>query len=225
MKIVAVIPAFHEETRIGETVRGVAPFVDGVIIVDDGSKDATAEAARRTGAVVLRHRINRGQGAALRTGTDAAILSGADVVLHIDADGQHDPASIPGVVAPIVDGKVDVVFGSRFLGTTEGMPMTRRWLLAAGRTFNAFAVGVPRRVTDPQSGFRALTSKAAAAIPFRQNRMAHCSEILRLVTHSRLRWQEVPVRVRYTPESLKKGQKPWDAFRIAWHLFLGAFTN
>lgn len=225
MKVLAVIPAFREETRIGETVRAVLSYVDGVIVVDDGSGDDTGLAAQQAGAIVLRHRVNRGQGAALKTGTEAAIAAGADVVLHIDADGQHDPASIPTVLKPVFDGQADVVFGSRFLGAADGMPMTRRWLLAAARLFNAFAVGVPRRVTDPQSGFRAMTAEAAKNIPFRQNRMAHCSEILRLVTHSTLRWCEAPVRVLYTPESLQKGQKPWDAFRIAWHLLLGAFTQ
>jgi hypothetical protein len=119
-----------------------------------------------------------------------------------------------------------VVFGSRFLGAdADGMPASRLALLAAARTFNALAVGVPRRVTDPQSGFRAMTAAAARCVDFRQDRMAHCSEILRLVTRSPLRWREVPVRVRYTSESLKKGQKPWDAPAIAWQLFLGVFTR
>lgn len=211
--------------RIGRTVRGVLPYVDAVVVVDDGSEDGTADRARETGAAVLRHRVNRGQGAALRTGTEAALRLGADVVLHIDADGQHDPESIQGLLAPIRSGDADVVFGSRFLGETVDMPVSRRLLLTAARTFNALAVGVPRSVTDPQSGFRAMTAAAARGLAFRQDRMAHCSEILRLATRSPFRWTESPVRVRYTDESLKKGQKPWDAAHIAWQLFLGVFTR
>jgi glycosyltransferase involved in cell wall biosynthesis len=226
MKTVAVIPAFREETRIGDTIRGVLPFVDAVVVVDDGSGDGTALRARETGVQVLAHRLNRGQGAALRTGTEAALRLGADIVLHVDADGQHDPSSIPGLLEPLRTGEVDVVFGSRFMGEDAlGMPMNRRALLVAARTFNALAVGVPRDVTDPQSGFRALTADAVRRIPFRQDRFAHCSEILRLVTHSDLRWKEVPVRIIYSADSLKKGQKPWDAARIAWQLLLGMFAR
>lgn len=226
MKVIAVIPAYHEATRIEQTIRGVALYVDQILVVDDGSQDGTAECALAAGALVARHQINRGQGAALKTGTAGALNLGADIILHIDADGQHDPTSIPAVLEPIKAGTVDVVFGSRFLGQKAiGMPLTRRLLLDAARTFNALAVGVPRSVTDPQAGFRAFSSRAARRIDFLQDGMAHCSEILRLVTRSDLRWREVPVRIRYSEESLGKGQKPWHAFRIAWKLMLGLFMR
>lgn len=226
MRTIAVIPAFQEGGRIAQTVRDVSPFVDGVVVVDDGSLDNTAEAAKKTGATVVCHRVNRGQGAALRTGTEAALRLGADVIVHIDADGQHDPSSIPNLLSPIKANEADVVFGSRFLGVESvGMPLSRRILLHAARTFNAFVIGIPRSMTDPQSGYRVFSSRAARVVDFRHDRMAHCSEILRLVTRSALRWREVPVRVHYSKESLEKGQKPWDAASIAWQLFLGAFTR
>ncbi|HVM90335.1 MAG TPA: glycosyltransferase family 2 protein, partial [Verrucomicrobiae bacterium] len=194
------------------------------VVVDDGSEDGTADQARKTGAVVLAHAINRGQGAALKTGTEAALKLGADIVLHVDADGQHQPESIPALLAPLKEGKMDVVFGSRFLGLdSEGMPFTRKLVLRLGRLFSQLALGIPRHMTDPQSGFRAMNSKAARMIDFRQDRMAHCSEIMRLVTRSDLRWVEVPVRISYTEATLAKGNKTSDAFRIAWHLFLGLF--
>lgn len=227
MKVVAVIPAFREENRIAKTVQSVLSHVQHVVVVDDGSEDATAQnVPLESGHVtVIRHRVNRGQGASLKTGTDAAVQLGADVIVHVDADGQHDSSFIPSVITPIQEGSVDVVFGSRFLGESVGMPLARRILLNGARTFNALVVGIPRRVTDPQSGFRAMTASAAKKISFRQDRFAHCSEILRLVTRSDLRWKEVPVRVHYSEDSLKKGQKPWDAMRIVWQLFLGAFTH
>ncbi len=226
MKTIAVIPAFQEVGRIAQTVGSVLPFVNGVVVVDDGSSDDTAEEAKKTGVAVVCHRVNRGQGAALRTGTEAALRLGADAIVHIDADGQHDPSSIPNLLSPIFANEADVVFGSRFLGVESvGMPLSRRILLHAARTFNAFVIGIPRSMTDPQSGYRVFSSRAARAVDFRHDRMAHCSEILRLVTRSDLRWREVPVRVHYSKESLEKGQKPWDAASIAWQLFLGALMG
>jgi len=224
MKVAAVMPAYFEEPRIAEAIRGVFPYVDTVIVVDDGSEDGTAERARTTGAIVLRHSLNRGQGAALRTGTEAALALGADIIVHIDAGGQHDPYAITSLTKPILSGHSDIVFGSRFLGMkAEGMPVTRKALLMAARQFNALVLGVSRKVSDPQSGFRAMSADAAKLIDFRQDRMAHCSEILRLVTRSGLRWQEVPTRIRYTQDTLAKGQKPADALKIVWQLIIGAF--
>ncbi|MCK9361052.1 glycosyltransferase family 2 protein [Patescibacteria group bacterium] len=229
MKVIAVMPAFREETRISGAILGMKPLVDAIVVVDDGSGDATPLRAKEAGAIVLRHSLNRGQGAALRTGTDAALKLGADIVLHVDADGQHDPEYVPALLEPVKQGKADVVFGSRFLGNeSESIPFARRLVLAAAKRFNAFALGIPHRVTDPQSGLRAMTASAARKIDFRQDRMAHCSEILRIVTRSDLRWIEVPARVHYTAETLAKGQggvsSPVAAFRIVWELLVGAFS-
>jgi len=160
----------------------------------------------------------------LKTGTQAALKLGADIIVHIDADGQQDPQAISKLVEPIKEGKADVVFGSRFLGIDpEGMPAVRRTVLILGKLFSQFILGIPRQMTDPQSGLRAMSAKAARQIDFKQDRMAHCSEILRLVTRSELRWMEVPVRVLYTKDTLAKGNQTSDAFRIVWHLFLGMF--
>jgi glycosyltransferase involved in cell wall biosynthesis len=226
MKVVAVIPAYNEAPRIEKTVQSVREVIPDVLVVDDGSVDDTAARARAAGAQVARHAINRGQGAGLRTGTEAALRLGADIVVHVDADGQHDPSFIPTLIAPILEGRSDVVFGSRFLGERpQGMPLMRRGLLVAARGFNSLIMGIPRRVTDPQSGMRALNRVAASELQFRQDRMAHCSEILRLATRSQLRWVEVPIRVHYTSESLAKGQKSFDALKIAWQLLLGVFAE
>lgn len=227
MRVIAVIPAYNEAGRIAETVKNVQKQVDAVVVVDDGSTDGTSDAIVKGGCVfVLRHAINRGQGAGLRTGTEAALKLGADVIVHVDADGQHDPTFIPVLLAPIREGKAEIVFGSRFLGAAPtNMPPARRLLLIAARIFNTFAMGIPRRITDPQSGMRAMTAEAARELPFSQDRMAHCSEILCLATRSRFTCVEVPVRIHYTAETLAKGQKSTDAFKIAWHLFLGMFSS
>jgi glycosyltransferase involved in cell wall biosynthesis len=224
MKVIAVMPAFREETRISAAILGMMPLVDAVVVVDDGSGDVTPMRAKETGAIVLCHSLNRGQGAALKTGMEAAYKLGADIIVHIDADGQQDSRVIPKLIEPIKQGKADVVFGSRFLGVEpEGMPFVRRMVLVGGRLFSQFVLGIPRQMTDPQSGLRAMSVQAARQIDFKQDRKAHCSEILRLVTRSELRWVEVPVRVSYTKETLAKGNRTSDAFRIVWHLFLGMF--
>jgi len=221
MRTIAVIPAYNEALRIPDVVRAVLPFVEGILAVDDGSSDQTAEAARTAGASVVRHRINRGQGAALKTGTVGALRMGADIIVHIDADGQHDPSMIPALIAPIANGEADVVFGSRFLGIAPtDMPKIRRVYFRLAKLFNTMFVGISKDITDPQSGARALSRRAAEMLDFRQDRAAHCSEILRLVTQSDLRWKEVPVHVRYSRETLKKGQSFLEAFRILWHLII-----
>lgn len=226
MKVFAVMPAYNERGRIGAVVRGLLPRVDRVIVIDDGSADGTADEARAAGADVVAHVLNRGQGAALKTGTVFAASEGADVIVHFDADGQHDPLALPALLAPIIEGRADVVFGSRFLGIeSAGMPVSRRLLLAAAREFSCLVLGIPRSVTDPQSGVRAMTAEAACAVDFKQDRMAHCSEILRLVSRSDLRSVEVPVRVIYTSDTLAKGQKAADAVKIVWQLLLGAFQR
>src|SRR5688572_19283627 len=169
MKVIAVMPAYNEKGRIGAAVRGALRRVEKVIVVDDGSSDASADEARAAGADVVVHVLNRGQGASLKTGTVLAIAEGADVVVHVDADGQHDPEAIPALLAPIVEGRADVVFGSRFLGVkSEGMPLSRRLLLAAARAFSGLVLGLPRTVTDPQSGMRAMTAAAGREVDFTQ---------------------------------------------------------
>lgn len=224
MKVIAVMPAFREQGRIAAAILDIQPLVDQIVVVDDGSPDATVKEAKAAGGIVLTHALNRGQGAALRTGTEAALRLGADIVLHVDADGQHDPEFIPSVLASIKEGRADVVFGSRFLGVeAQGMPPLRRFVLWAGRVFSSFVLGIPSRLTDPQSGLRAMTAETAKHIDFKQDGMAHCSEILRLVTRSQFRWLEVPIRIRYTADTLAKGNKTSDAFKIVWQLLLGSF--
>ncbi len=221
MRVFAVIPAWNEASRLRGVLETVRPHVDGMVVVDDGSADRTFDVARSVGVVVLRHVLNRGQGAALRTGTEAALRLGADIIVHLDADGQHDPSMVKALIAPIREGEADVVFGSRFLGIDPtGMPKIRRWYFGLARLFNTYAVGVSRRVTDPQSGARAMSAKAAREVAFHQDSSAHCSEILRLVTTSKFRWKEVPIHVRYTEDTLRKGQKFTEAFRILWHLII-----
>lgn len=225
MKVIAVMPAYYEASRVKEAVLACKPHVDQVIVVDDGSKDATSEQAREAGAIVLRHAINRGQGAALKTGTLAALRLNADAIIHVDADGQHDPSFFPALLEPIKLGTHDVVFGSRFLAIKpQGMPLSRRIVLFGGYIFNTYLLGVSHRVTDPQSGFRAMSAQAAHGIDFKQDGYAHCSEILRIATR-KLRWTEIPVPIRYSKETLTNRPVAPNALKIIWELLIGSMRR
>jgi glycosyltransferase involved in cell wall biosynthesis len=214
-----VIAAYNESARIAATLAELAGRAPNVVVVDDGSRDDTAAAARRCGVWVLRHPINRGQGAALQTGITFALQRGAELIVTFDADGQHDPADLPALLAPVVSGAADVALGSRFLGRTIGMPTSRRFVLKAAVLFTRVVSRV--RVTDAHNGFRALSRKAAQGIRIRQDRMAHASEILDEIRRHGLRFVEVPVTIRYTAATLAKGQSSWNAVRIVWQLLVG----
>lgn len=219
-----VVPAYNEGKRIGDTLR---PLIQhgyrNVVVVDDGSRDNTREAAMHAGAWVARHVINCGQGAALQTGIDFALRHGAKVIVTFDADGQHSYDEIPNVIAPVEAGEADVALGSRFLGKTIDMPKMRKWVLKAGILFTRVVSRI--KVTDVHNGFRAFSRDAAQRIRITQNRMAHASEILDQIRNAGLRFKEVPVTIRYSAETMAKGQSSWNAVRIAFQLLLGRFVR
>lgn len=221
-KVVAVVPAYNEGGVIAGVIGQLLPAVDEVIVVDDGSRDQTALQARAAGATVLQHIINRGQGAAEETGTRAALAHRADIVLHFDADGQHDTADIPAMIQPILDNKADVVLGSRFLGTSPNLPLLRRLTLIAGLIFMRFFSGI--RLTDSQNGFRAFSRDAAERLKITQDGMAHASEILDKIIELNLRYVEVPVTVHYTDHSLSASHGGHgNALSIVWRLLTDKF--
>lgn len=214
-----VIPGYNEGARIAATIAGVVPRFPNVVVVNDGSKDDTAAVAKSTGVWVLTHLINRGQGASLQTGIDFALGKGAQFIVTFDADGQHAAEEIPRVLAPVVDGVADVALGSRFLGATIGIPLSRKLLLKAALVFTRAVSRIA--VTDTHNGFRAFSRTAAQKIRIAQDRMAHASEILDEIRRHELRYREVPVTVRYTAATLAKGQSSWDAARVAWQFLIG----
>jgi glycosyltransferase involved in cell wall biosynthesis len=196
MKIFCIIPALNEEKYIGQVVANVKPLVDEVVVVDDGSTDKTAELARSVGATVLSHLLNSGQGASLETGNQYALSKGADIIFHFDADGQFSSEDIPEVLAPILSGEAEAVFGSRFMGKESNMPpFKKKIIMPIARLVNRWLLGV--KLTDPQSGFRAMTSSAWRKIPIKQKGMAHASEILAKAVKNKLIIKEVPIKVIY----------------------------
>jgi polyprenyl-phospho-N-acetylgalactosaminyl synthase len=218
-----VIPAFNEAAAIGSVIADLRPFAGKIVVVDDGSKDGTAGAAHEAGAVVLRHVINRGQGAALQTGIEYALHRGASAIVTFDSDGQHSAADVPTLIAPLRDGRADIVLGSRFLGSTESMPRLRRIVLRFAVLFTRSVSGL--KVTDAHNGMRAFSRRAASIIHIQLDRMAHASELMDQIRRSGLPYTEVPVHVRYTEYSRQKGQRGVHAVRIAFDYFIGKFVR
>ncbi len=218
-----VIAAYQEERRLAATLEAVLSHFPNVVVVDDGSRDNTSEVALGQDVWVLRHVINCGQGAALQTGIDFALARGAEVIVTFDADGQHCPEEVGRLVAKVRSGEYDVALGSRFLGQTVGMPWGRWLVLKLGVLFTRVFSGI--RVTDTHNGLRALSRKAAQQIRITQNRMAHASEILDQIRERGLRFCEVPVTIRYSQETMTKGQSSWNALRIVGELVLGRMVK
>jgi glycosyltransferase involved in cell wall biosynthesis len=220
-KTVAVVAAYNEASSIGYVINNLLPLVDVVVVVDDGSADRTSEIAKSCGATVLRHVINRGQGAAQQTGNEYALRIGADIIVHFDADGQHDSADVLKFIEPLKKDEVDMVLGSRFLGSAN-LPLSRKIILKLGLLFVWFYSGL--RLTDSQNGFRAFSRSAAKKIVITQDGMAHASEILDEIAEQKLRYKEVPVTIHYTAETLAKGQSGFNSInivtRLIWDKFL-----
>ena len=219
-KVVVVLPAFNEARAIGGVVESIPASIGSMqvqkVVVDDGSTDATARAARDAGARVVRHLTNCGVGAATRTGFRAAIELGGDVIVTMDADGQHDPANIKSLVDCLIEGNYDVVIGDRMLHP-QGMPASRigaNWLLNA-ITFLVYH----GTVSDTQSGFKCFSPKAIRTMDLKADSYAICSEMVGEIFAKGLRYGSVPVQPVYTTYSRAKGQHFLNGINIILHLF------
>lgn len=191
-----VIPAYNEERFIGSVVLQAREYAEAVIVVDDGSTDATGRIARAAGAIVVRHERNEGKGASLNTGLRRALGLHPQVIVALDADGQHRPEEMQRVLMPVLRGEADLVVGSRYLGVKPRVPRHRIWGHRAFTLLTNLASGV--RVTDSQSGFRAFSRRAAEAITFSSSGFSVESEMQFLAREQNLRVVEVPVSALYT---------------------------
>jgi polyprenyl-phospho-N-acetylgalactosaminyl synthase len=216
-RVYVVIPAYNEGPVISRVVTEVKRAGHAVVVVDDGSSDATADQACAGGAAVIRHPFNLGQGAALQTAIDYALAQAAEFIVTFDADGQHRVSDISRLVEALIQERADFALGSRFLGQAPNLPALRRLVLRAATAFTRLTTGL--QVTDTHNGLRAMTRRGAAAIRLRQNRMAHASEWLSQIAASGLRYVERPVTIDYTAYSLAKGQTIADAVLILLDLF------
>lgn len=195
--VVAGIPAFNEEKSIAAVILSAQKHADVVVVCDDGSSDMTREIAERLGAVVIRHAQNIGYGAALQSLFKKARELGADVLVTLDSDGQHDASEIPLFVKPIEEGVAEVVYGSRFLhknGTVD-MPLYRKMGI---KVITKLANGSGKKnVSDAQSGFRAYSKQALDCLSLTENGMGASVEILQAVDKRELKVCEVPISCTY----------------------------
>jgi len=195
-KIIAAIPAYNEAKHIQEIVTKTLRYVDQVIVVDDGSVDGTGERAKRAGADVIRHKQNRGYGAALKSCLEKGKAENADVLVLLDADGQHLPEEIPLIIQPVLNGWADVVIGSRFLSNHNEVPNYRKFGISVITWL--YNTGSPVKVTDAQSGFRAYSKKALdMLLPLQEEGMSISIEIIIKARKLGLRMYEVPITCLY----------------------------
>ena len=169
--IYVIVPALNEARVIAETVVPLIRSGYTVVVVDDGSADQTWTVLEKLPLVRIRHSVNLGQGAALETGMEYARRSGAEIIVHFDADGQHDPDQISAIIKPIQTHAADVVFGSRFLLPSDiaAVPHLKRMVLRGGRILSGLITGV--WLSDAHNGFRALSNKAVHAIRLKGERI------------------------------------------------------
>jgi polyprenyl-phospho-N-acetylgalactosaminyl synthase len=217
-KIFVIVPVYNEAAVLEQTLSELVAQKYNIILVDDGSTDNVDMIARQYPVFLLKHRLNIGQGAALQTGMNAAKVLGADFVVHFDADGQHDANEICRIMEPLLKNRCDIVFGSRFLqnDSSRSIPVAKKIVLRAARYMNWLFYGI--LLSDAHNGFRALNLKALEQIVFTQNRMGHASEILFFVKRNRLRYEEIPVTIRYNNYSRKKGQTIFNSINIFFDL-------
>lgn len=223
MKIFVVIPAYNEAKNISRVLDGLlAKFSSqSIIVVDDCSKDQTKEIAKSKGVIVLSHLINRGYGAALKTGSLKALAMGAEVVVHFDGDGQFKVDEIFELVKLLETKQVDVVLGSRFLDKSSNVPFLKKWLIhKPALILHRLILGLP--LTDVHNGFRVFNKIAAQKIfnDSKQERMAMATEVLQLIKKHNLKMAESGVTVSYE----EFGQTFWSGFKIfkdlLWRFFI-----
>ncbi len=213
----AVIPAHNEEKNIAHIVAKTKKYVHTVMVVDDGSTDATHELAQQAGAQTLRHIINLGKGAALKTGCDFAAANGANYLIVLDADAQHDPGEIPRFIQKFHE--YDIIFGYRKL--SQNMPMVLRignWLIsqAIGKLYHV-------HLYDTQSGYRAFSAAAYKKIRWDACDYFMESEMIFNVGKNKLRYTQIPIRTIYNDKY--KGTTVIDGVKILMNMFLFKFFN
>jgi glycosyltransferase involved in cell wall biosynthesis len=217
MKVFALIPALNAERTLGDVVRQAKEQIETVVVIDDGSTDRTGDVARENGAIVIRHDVNRGKGASLKTGFKYAIDNGYDGVITLDADGQHLPSEIPKILAGHVETGADLVIGGRAHLFGEMLPRRR-----IANRFSAWSIakcaGV--RVTDSQSGFRFYSTNLLRAIRLRTDGFDMESEVIVRAGCGGFRVTTTPIELGFVDGVSTSHYKPLlDTLRIAWTVF------
>jgi glycosyltransferase involved in cell wall biosynthesis len=215
-----VVPAHNEQENIFGVIKSLQELTPNIVVVNDASTDRTCDIVKVLGVYLLDHLVNRGQGAALQTGTEFALSKGAKIMVHFDADGQMLAKDIYRIINPIIDLQAEIVFGSRFMEKRSKIPWTKKYfILRPAIIFNWFFTGI--KLSDAHNGFRALSAKAAQRIKITQDGMAHATEILDQVRASDLKYTEVPVEIVYN----QYGQRFSSGFKIIRDLIFARIFN
>ena len=220
MKIFVVVPAYNEEKTIAKVIEDLMKMGLEIVVVDDGSNDDTYNIVEsiikeKKHGLLLRHLLNRGLGAALRTGIEAALMEDPDVIVTFDADGQHDPQDILNVSRPIVNGEADVVIGER---NFKEMPSSKKFGNEVMNIITMMFYGI--KVKDSQSGLRAFNKKAAETIIINARDYGVSSEIIGEVKRHELKLKEVPIKTIYTDYSMTKGTNTSEGLKILARLIM-----
>jgi len=208
-----VIPLYNEADVIGDVIRGLRESFRNVVCVDDGSTDGSASVASEAGALVVRHPINLGQGAALQTGIEYALSQPTcRYIVTFDADGQHRVEDALAMVDHAREDDLAIVFGSRFLDDRTRPGWMKRVMLKTVVVVTNLTTGT--RLTDAHNGLRVIRRDAAEKVHLRQDRMAHATEIVLQLNRTGLPWAEHPVELLYTDYSKAKGQSMLNSVNI-----------
>ncbi len=195
LTVAAAIPAYNEATTLGSVVLKAKKHVHKVLVIDDGSMDSTSEIASLAGAEVIKQDQNLGKGVAFKEAFKWAIQQNADILVTLDADGQHNPEEIPLLLEPIIRGEADVVNGSRFLSINNTVPHYRK--IGQKVLTSATNVGGSLEVTDSQNGFRAFSKNTFKAFRFHASGLGIESEMLLDLAKEGFRILEVPISCKY----------------------------
>ena len=215
MSVFVVIPVFNELPEVLYAVINQFSTDYFLVVVDDGS--TTAYELTHKNAVLLRHTINKGQGAAIRTGIEYALKNNATYIASFDADGQHRLTDLKKMEATILAKNCDVVIGSRFNASTVGMPFIKKLVLKGGVLLQNTVFGI--KLTDAHNGLRLFNKHAAQKIKITENRMAHASDIIYQIKLHKLSFCEIPITVEYSAYAIKKGQSIFNAAAILFLIF------
>ena len=211
------IPMYNDEKMILNVIKSLNnEGYKNIVVVDDGSRDNGYDVVKKnTDVIVTKHIINRGQGAALQTGMEIAIDKGAKYIVHFDSDGQHDVKDIDHMLDTLIEGKYDIILGSRFLQKND-IPLKKRIVLKLGIFFTYLLSQI--WLTDVHNGLRVMTVDTAKKLDLQHDRMEHASEILDKIKVLDLKYKEVPVTIHYTYYSQAKGQSISNSINIAMKL-------
>lgn len=208
-----VVPLYNEATVIAGVIEGLLPSFPNIVCVDDGSTDGSARIARQAGAHLVQHPINLGQGAALQTGIEYALAQpGMQYLVTFDADGQHRVEDAVGMVRAAREQGAAIVFGSRFLDNRTKPGWIKRVILKTAVWVTNLTTSI--KLTDAHNGLRVIRRDAASQIHLKQDRMAHATEIVLQLGHTKLPWVEYPVELLYTDYSKAKGQSVLNSVNI-----------